>query len=403
MTTKRSFRFPVYFSAFVLFVSLPFAMGQSRKMVGPFKVSGSVGAEVTDNRDADTSEESNTDYFVRPRLDALFEKERLMLDLYYEPSYRYRTNPSDTQNDTELFHDLGLNTRIKLTKQIQPWVHDKFTYTDDPEVTEEGATLRRDASFMRNQVDAGLTYAFSTRANVDLSGKHMAKRYEDDEVARQSDETQVGGAFTSWRRITRTLGIIAGVRSTSYDYEAVEGFDRGFNVLVGSVGIEKVFSSQLRGGATAGYGQASYEEDDMGNRNFPYLNVHVSGKHAPFSKIDCWASHRIMESDVYPFASQENSDVGVHLQVDTPANVILGFSTRYAVGRYEREFLPDAAASQVEATEGDERVMALSGTLGYRLRHDMSLKFRQIYEDIDSDVDISYSKNTSRIVLTKDF
>ncbi len=378
-------------------------MGEQEKMVGPFNLSGSVGAEFTDNRDANTEEESNTDYFVRPRLEAFFEKERLILDLYYEPWYRYRSNPSDIQNDTELFHDLGIKARLKLTERIQPWVQDRFMYTDDPEVTEEGAVLRRDASFMRNEVEAGMTYEFSERASVDLSGRNMIKRYEEDVVAEQSDETQFGGVLTAWRRITRTVGVIADVRGTRYEYDTLEAFDRGFDVLVGSLGVEKVLTPQLRGGVRAGYGQADYEESSLGTKDFPYLRAHLTGIYAPFTKIECWASHRIMESDVYPFASQENSDVGVQVDFDTPASIIAKLSARYALGQYERDFLPPGAEGRALAVEGDEHIVAVSGTLGYRLRHDMSLKFRQTYEDIDSDVDISYNKNTSRIVLTKHF
>ncbi len=403
MTTRTNLRFLFYFAAFVLLVSFSFAQERSRKMVGPFNLSGSAGAVFTDNRDSNTNEESNIDYFISPRLEAFFEQERLLLDLYYEPSYRYRDNPSDIQNDTELFHDFGVKARLRLTRQIQPWVRDTFMYTDDPEVTQEGAVLRSDASYLRNEVEAGMTYLFSERGNVDLSGRHMVKRYEEDIVARQSDETHVGGAFSAWRRITRTLGIVAGVRGTSYEYETIEAFDRGFDVVIGSIGFEKVFNPQLQGGVSAGYGQADYEESALGQQDFPYLNVHLVGQYAPFSKIDFWASHKIMESDVYPFSSQENSDVGMQVEFDTPKSIIARLSTRYALGRYERDFLPPDAESRAVTVKGDETVVAVSGTLGYRLRHDMSLRFRQTYEDIDSDVDISYTKNTSRIVLTKHF
>jgi hypothetical protein len=376
---------------------------ESKKMVGPFNLSGDIGAEYTDNRDATVDEESNVDYFIRPRLDALFETDKGLLDLYYAPRYRYRSDPSDIQNESELFHDAGLRARLKLTPSFQPWIRDNFKYTDDPEVTEEGAVLRRDSSYSANEVLAGFNYNFSRRLAATIDGRYYTKRYEDELVAEASDETQAGGSVSLWRSISRTVGVLAEAKATTYDYEDISDFERGFNVIVGSLGIQKVLHTQLRAGVNVGYGQADFEEDALGEKNFPYANINVLGKYPPFSEIRGWASHRMMESDVYPFASQQNTDIGVRAKFDVPKSLILSFSSRYALGHYDRDFLPDDAVATARDTEGDEEVVVLSGTVGYRITRDMSLKLTQTYEDVDSDVDISYDRNSSKLVFTKNF
>ena len=91
---------------------------------------------------SETDEESNFDLYLAPRIDVVADLVRTKLDAYYQPYYRYRTDPSDIQNEDEFYHSLGLNMDHEFTEQSKIRLWEKFDLTDDPAVEEGAITIR---------------------------------------------------------------------------------------------------------------------------------------------------------------------------------------------------------------------------------------------------------------------
>ena len=79
-------------------------------------------------------------------------------------------------------------------------------------------------------------------------------------------------------------------------------------------------------------------------------------------------------------------------------------SGAYRMGEYD-DVLPSAAflTALIGAPEGDETVIDVYGQAAFKLNDELTLLLRQRYQDIDSDVWVSYSKNTTTLELTKYF
>ena len=124
----------------------------------PVNFSVETRGEYTDNRDAvATGEESNFDFYLSPRIDVYLDFERTFVNLYYVPTFRYRTDPAPTQNDSEFFHDFGLNLDSQVSPNTALRLHEKFDYNDDPSVEDGGFTVREDRTYIMNRVTAVTT------------------------------------------------------------------------------------------------------------------------------------------------------------------------------------------------------------------------------------------------------
>lgn len=375
-----------------------------------FKLSGEAGVQVTDNRDSvEEAPESNTDMIVRPRLDAVLNLERLLLDLYYAPSYRWRSEPSIIQNETELFHDLGVDLRVSVTPTVIPRISDHFTYTDDPSITKDGAQLRRDSSFIKNDAELGLTRVLTPNDSADVKLMNSFKRYSEDEVADRSDEDHTGVGLSVTHQLTRDMALIGMGEYKMQEYPVFQKLERGFQSVSAAAGFEKVVNQDLRGGVRVGWENAQYDDDGVDSVSAPFLMIGTDGKYAPFNRIKLRANYSIRESAVYPFSSQELTDLGADLEYELPFHMLVGIALSYQMGVYSQDSAPAAGKSAVNPglyvkdDEGDRNAFGASASVGYNFGKNTALRLTQMFEDVSSDVDESFTKNTTSLMLSKDF
>jgi hypothetical protein len=369
----------------------------------PVTLSVALRAEFTDNRDAtETAKESNTDYYISPRIDAYMQGDRTQFDFFYAPSLRYRSDPSPVQDDSEVLHDVGLNVDHRASDQTALRLREKFSYRDDPAIEDLGASVRDDRTYSLNQAEVGLRQSLNRETFVDIAARHMMKAYEDSAVAKESDEDRVDGDVTFWRSISPTLGVRAVGGYSSYGFESkVQGIERDFDMLLGSLGIEKVFGPELRVGIDGGVQSADYADPGLDTETFPYAKLDATLSPTEELRAHAIVSVGARDSDVYPFASQEYTEFKGAVDFDPPTPVSIGASVTYRQSTYNPSSRPETAPLTAfrKDTQGNEDTLVISGHASWTLNDRTSLTLRQRYEDVDSEVEETYKRNTSSVEL----
>jgi len=369
----------------------------------PVKFSVDVGAQYTDNRDSSEDAVSSFDMSLKPRVNMNLSLEENFLDLYYTPCYTYRTRPSDTQNDSELFHDLGVNIKYMPAPRIDTRLLEKFSYTDDPAIDEGGTTLRRDSSYIVNSAEAGVNYLLSRRSNLDFFGRHSIKRYDEASVATEQDEDSVSAGLTMMYQVAKNVAMLAMADVGSQQYET--SFDRGFDSMSGGLGLESILSKNLRSGLRLGWKGVDYDDSALDSESAPYADLSVEVKTIPSTRITAGVGYALKGAGVYPYSSQKSTDVHGKLEWDAVANLTLAVSGTYRVGEYDSDSVSISAPADAYYDEqsGEEKAIIATTEAAYKIGANTSIKFVQMYEDVDSDVSSSFTRNTSNLVLSRQF
>ena len=366
----------------------------------PVDFSVEIKAVVTDNRDSsDVDEEGNTDIYVSPRIDVFVDSANTVWDLFYAPSFRYRSDPSDIQNEDELFHRLGIDLDHELSAQTEVRVRERFEVTDDPSVSEGGFTVRDDRSFVRNEIVLGAKHDISELTYADVSVENELKRFDDSDVADESDEDEFGAHVKLWRKVNRTLAAQGQVSWRQYEFESASGIVRDFDVILAAVGVEKAFSPEFRGGLDAGISQVEYDDSGLDSESYPVLVANAEVSPNPDFRINGTVTHGVRDSDVFPFSTQEFLEFRGRVESDPSALVTLRGEVVFRQSEYDEDDLP---ASAPPALSGDEDTMVASATGIWMLTDTSRLIVRFEVEDVDSDVDVSYTKNTGSVAVLVD-
>ncbi len=108
---------------------------ESGQAVNPVRFSVSAQARATDNRDAVAEDETdNVDYYVRPKLELVYETEASRLDVHYIPAFRFRTEPGDAQDESTWQHDFGLSATRSVSSRLRLRLDGVVIVQDDPEI-----------------------------------------------------------------------------------------------------------------------------------------------------------------------------------------------------------------------------------------------------------------------------
>jgi hypothetical protein len=327
-----------------------------------------------------------------------------MLDFHYAPSLRWRSDPSPWEEDLTLLHDLGVELTHSPSATLKLRARDDFSYTDDPRVEEDGVQVRQDKSYMLNRARAGVTLRPARLSEVDVYGGLSTKRYDESTEAELWDEDSAELGFGLWRQLGPTFGGKLVGRYYSYAYEpavvpALGTFERDFTVLVGGLGMEKALSPQLRAGAVVGWANVEYKEDLLSSQSGPYGEVTLRGALAPNARFDGALSHSFRDSDAWPFPSQEYTQLSGRFEWDSSDVLTLGCSAVYRMGDYEVE----TDVPELGDISEDETVIVASVDATVKVGPRTQVKVAQRYEDVDSDVRESYTKNTTAVSLAVTF
>jgi len=379
----------------------------------PIKVRADVGATSTDNRDSadDAFEEDNVDIFVGGRFECLFDWEAALLDLYYAPRYRYRSDPSAIQNENEWHHQVNLIGEVSPLSRLTLRVQERFDYTDDPSVDQAGATLRRDSSYLMNRVDvlASLDVTKTLETSVDVG--HMLKRYDENTVVDRADEDRLIVGVNARQQIAPTMSVLGRVAWQNYnleDYVASDGslmLPRGFDALQVGVGLEQVFSPKVIGSAMVGIQSSFYEDNALDDETLPFGTALLAATPAKTVRLRAQVSHMLVNAYAYPFTSQRLTSLYGKAMWDVTSMVELACTLQYRIEDYDRETVNPAVTNDAFAKdrEGEENAFigGLSATV--KVTPSTAVQVAYSYENVDSDVFTTFNRNAGSVTVSQKF
>jgi hypothetical protein len=369
----------------------------------PVEFAVSVEGSYTDNRDAvPTDEQDNFDVIATPRADVFADWERTILDFYYAPAFRYRTDPADSQDEAEWFHAVGVNLDHRAAPRLKFKLSDRFDYNEDPAVEDGGTRVGPERLFFLNQANATVIGELTRQSLLEVYGWQKTKRYEDNEVADILDEDRTDAGLKLWRRLHRTQAVFLEGRGSMYGYENPNGVQRDFDLFYTGVGIENTFSQNLRGLLAGGWQWQEYDDPGLNKQDSPYVQGSLEGNLTPATRMVAAVTHGIRDSDAFPYASQEYNEYYLKGEWDATAAVTLGLWGKIRNGNYD-DSAPTTAVSDVALPGGDEDAVVAAAEAGYKLNEQTGVRLVQHYEDVDSDVSVPFTRNTTSLILSRHF
>jgi hypothetical protein len=161
--------------------------------------------------------------------------------------------------------------------------------------------------------------------------------------------------------------------------------------------MEKVINQHLRGGAAAGWQGSDFDDPSIGDQNAPYARLWVMGQTTPAMRLTAEAVHAVRDADVYPFASQEYTEVKAGIEHDCGARWTVGLAASYRASDYEDLASAPASAFEEGKRSGSEDRYTADASVTYKISADSKVSLMQSYEERASDVANDFTKNTTRL------
>jgi len=311
---------------------------------------------------------------------------------------------TDNRDSVDLNKENNVDFRLKATRSVSERtrmsLYEKFNYTDDPQIENGGIVDRADHTYIANVIKGTLNIDLLRNSNLDLVIKNDIKSFEDDIIATRSDEESTSIAMAHRYQINHTLRSVLGGSYIMYSYD--NSLDRDFDSIIAEIGLENSFTPTLLGVLTVGLQTRDFDDSNMDADDEPYLLASLENKTGSDLTLGASVGHGIRDTDAYPFSSQVYSELRGFAHINlTPAIVLSGAAT-YRLSEYEESSIPASVVAE-GATNGDETTVVGDLSLAFNMINNISMFVGYRYEDIDSDVAQSYSKNSGRIGATLNF
>lgn len=364
-----------------------------------------LGGEYTDNRDSNADKENNFEISVSPRVDFTFDSPRTVLDIHYGPSYRYWSDPREDQNENQLYHDAGIKAVHMLSDRARVDVGEQYNYTDDPAVDEGGVNIREDYSYSMNRVQAGIDLGVSPQTFLGIRGRNQAKRYDILSVREYSNEDVNDAGVTLKHYLQPDFAMLGKVSYTTFGYEDVMDIDRGLSVVSYGVGLDRTFNPNLLGSVFVGGSSAEYDNDALDSLNAPVASVSVQVSPSDATRFIGSGAYSIRESTVFPFASQKYTSLSARIEREPSARLDIALTASFGQGEFESESAPEGLAdtAYIGDRSGDQTSIQVWGEASYECNRHLTLKLMQLYQDVDSDIFVSYNRNATTLAATIQF
>lgn len=314
--------------------------------------------------------------------------ERTYLGLRYRPTFMWYSDRED--EDTEFLNDLDLNFVHNFTPSLTLSLSDTLRYSQLPELVDENFVVRQnDDNFVNNLVGT-LSYKLRPETRVDMSGRHVMLRYDDD-VNEDNNYYSVVGGLTLHQQLASLTSLMADVRYKTVTYdEASADSNRDATSLFGGLGLEQTFSPQLLGSLRAGVESRSYDDDAFDDNTQPYGELSLTFMPSPATRITGAASYSIYESDVARYMSQNRTYFSLSLAHDFTAKLSFYLSGAYSLSQYEADYALDGGLE-----DADEKSLLVSARAAYRVNRINWIEAGWQFVKLDSDVAnrVSYDRN----------
>ena len=400
---KKVLKTAVVFCAATMFVSSAFA---SFGLEDKLDVSVDTGIHYTDNRDSsEYNEVSTMDYNVGLNLVGLLNWEMSQLSYFVSPSLRYRDKPALNENYAKLLGAAGFELRHRFSEVFEVALEDRFTYTDDQSVDRPGTgvQVRGDESYVLNEANLDADYFLSRETKLNFGLYNTIKKYSEKDVADRSDRVETGVDGSLAHQFSTTAAWEAILGYTAYDL-ASGGLPqkRDFDSFLAAVGLYNNFTAQFTAGIKAGLQYQNYKDSDIDSNTSPYASLWAKGSTIPTFRLNGDITHGVTDAADYPFTSIEYSRASLTINWELTKKLILRGLGSYQYGDYDSSssqdipiyFFPEGRS------EGSKEIAVAQLALVYKIREDFDITISQRYEDVDSQVTETYTKNDTLLSLS---
>mgnify|MGYP000088414074 CR=1 FL=1 len=352
----------------------------------PWSSSLTVGANATDNRDGlKDDEESNVDVFMEPRMDYLLRFDQGRLDFFLAPAVKWHSNPrstevagerTDAQNEFELFGKVGADLAYQLARRLGLKVGDTLIYTDDPEITEGGTSVRRSASHWLNRAYGELGAEVTPKVAGQLKGQVVTKRYDEESVAEYEDEDAVSGELGGKYLMGSGFNLLGFVGYADFENKSPE-WDRGSQIASVGAGVEKTFSPDLQGRLVAGYQHAEYDAADLDARDGVMAQADLALRTAAALRFKISGQYGFFGPYVRPYSLQKLIGVSGGAEYDLTSRIMLTARGQYTDGEYEAEGTHQG---------GNDRMSTVGVGGVFKVNRNVAVGLNYDFEDWDSEI-----------------
>jgi len=385
---------------------------------GPVRFSFDLVADYTDNRDSSATKVATSDFYVKPRVDVLLGGERTIFDVYYVPSYRYRTNPGTWDRHSRMFHDLGIDFRQKVTSRFTVQLANELDQTDDPWIEPEATAFRRDRTYFLNKAKAGVMYDVTRKSRVDLEARHTLKHYRTAEIRPTADESSMLGAVGYRHMLARTTSLSAVLDAQRIDYPSSAAVERDFDATRALLGLTQAFGPELNGKVSAGWKTLDFKDPEQSTKAAPYFSLSLNGATVPSFRMSTSVGYSLRDSDVYPYSAQTFMGYHAGVQWDVIPELTFSVGGTYRVGTYDQDSLPAvflealAEGAQVPGIEdpmeaqkvlagGRERILLLEGGFALAVGERNTIRLVQRRERMNSDLSDTFTRNATSLAFSR--
>ena len=319
-------------------------------------------------------------------------RDQTFISLRYRPSLAYT---ADREPDkTDFNHDVDLVINQEFTPRVTLSVVDTFRRGELPELENKGVQIREEDDFIYNSLNGTLGYQFRPQTRLEVAGRYILLRYDEDIVADTEDyDLYVGGITLRHQFIPETV-VLLDLRMEGVEYE---GPDRGSKSLFVGGGVEQVFSPNFLGSARGGYQGKEFNEEALGDTSSPYGDISLTFLPSPATRITAGAGYSMFEADVYPFANQDRTLGFVSIAYDVTARISAYLTGSYSQGDYSA----DQSVDPTLVTDGDEDTLLVSARLTYQINRINWVEAGWQYTDFSSNIKnaagdkyrVSYDRN----------
>ena len=361
-----------------------------------FQVNNRLRFEYDDNiYEAETNKTDSFKIIEEVEILVNFSLQRTFVSLRYRPSYVWWDKREPDNKDLQHEFDFVLNQTF--TPRLTLSIIDTLRRGLSPEIEEAGSIVRENQDFFYNTINGTLGVVLRPATRLEASGRYVALRYDNDNVATNDDFDLVVGGLSLRQQVVAETTLLGDLRVEKVTYD---NSDRNSQTISGGVGVEQIFSPNLLGNLNVGYQGKTFESDDLGSETTPFGDVGLTFLPSPATRLSLGAGYSLYEADVFPYASQKRAQVYASLAHDVNARLSLYLSGGFTRGDYKAD---NSVRTDGEITvkDGHEDIFLGSFRVTYKIGKSNWLEAGWQYQDFksglkyinDEDLRVSYTRN----------
>lgn len=310
--------------------------------------------------------------------------EQSFLSLRYMPSLVYWEDRDE--DDSDLHHAFDAVINHAFNPRTSFTFKNTFRLAENPESIDRDSVARENNDYIYNTANAALSYLVAEATRLEVAGRVLTLRYDEDAVADINDYDLYVGGLTLRHSLQPSTAVLGELRYETLGYENEL---RDSDTMYVGGGVEHIFNPAFLGNIRAGLQSRDFDSAAQGDRDTPYVDGSITFLPTPATRITAGASYSQFEADVNPFASRERTRVFASLAHDITAKVSGYLTAAHTLSQYDG----DEAVGDTAVADGDEDLNQFSARATYELNRNNLLEASWQVLDLGSDVRNDFTRN----------